>query len=62
MHEKRCNDDPLDYKYWMTDNIGELFEPSVGREYSGRGAIHLRWNHKYGLFSKAWHDNEYLGK
>ena len=42
--------------------LGNLFEAVNGQKYYGRGHIHLRWNGKYGQFSKAFHDDLYNGK
>ena len=29
--------------------------------YYGRGPVHMRWNHRYGQFSKAYYEEEYYG-
>ena len=39
-----------------TTELGVNFLPVRSQEYFGRGSIKLRWNGKYGQFSKAYRD------
>ena len=60
--EEGCpGDDQCSYNEGRTP-LGNLFEAVNGQKYYGRGHIHLRWNGKYGQFSKAFRDDLYNGK
>ena len=42
--------------------IGEYFPANENRDYFGRGPMHLRWSTQYGLFSKAYYEEEFFGE
>lgn len=56
LRETHCTD--CLYHYYWNNNV---FEPIIFSFYKGRGPVHLRWNHMYARFSKAYFDTEYYG-
>ena len=47
--------------YHYTQGIGDIYTAQGNNKYKGRGPIHLKWNHMYGMFSKAFYGNDYYG-
>ena len=42
-------------------DLGKLFPGDLNEAYYGRGPLHLRWNGVYGMFSRAYYDDEFEG-